>query len=85
MHIVVPIIIFGRVAGYSLATPVLIAISVICLGMGTFLKFTMKEMEELYAMAFISGAIIVNVVMWVTHYVVTEQTWLQEIFSRLLR
>lgn len=85
MHIVLFLILIGFISGYFLATKVLVILSVTSIVIGIFLKIKMKEMAELYAVAFIGAAIIVNTMMWVTNYIVTKQTWLQDILGNLLR
>lgn len=74
-------ILLGFVSGYFFQTQVLVALSIICLVAGVYMISTLKEMASLIAMIFIACAAIANVTMWITHYLVTDQSWLQVFFK----
>lgn len=71
-------ILLGFVFGYFFATPALIVITVLCVIIGAGLIWAMEELASLIAYAFVISAVIGNVVMWVTHYIVTQQSWVGE-------
>ena len=65
----------GFIAGSFLAFPMLIVLTIISLIFAVIMCITCKEIAELFAMAFIVYAGIGNIVMWLTYYNTTGQTW----------
>jgi hypothetical protein len=72
----IAMILSGFVAGYFLATPVLIVITAVAIVVGIGLWVTSEELAILYALAYVACAIIALTCMWTTHYSVTQQTWI---------
>ncbi len=71
----------GFFLGYFFQTLILIAFTIICVIIAFYMLSTFQEMEGLIAMAFTSCAIIANVTMWITHYMVTDQSSIQVFFK----
>ena len=74
----------GFVAGYFLATPVLVALTVVYVGFNIWSMGTAREIEKLIAMLYLAASTIAFVAMWVTHYYVTNQGWLQEFAQKYI-
>lgn len=72
----------GLCGGVFFAFPVLVGISILCFVIGIWLCVTCKEAEQLVSMLFVGIATIINVVMWMTYYITTGQTWLGDFFLR---
>lgn len=78
--------VIGWIAGYFLAFPVLVTISIICIAIGFWMSKTLQEMASLLTIAFVHLSIIGNIVMWVTHYVVEKNTWFGDfVHTNILR
>ncbi len=73
------LILIGFVAGYFFKVYVLIALSALCVIVAIWCIATMREIEKLFTVIFIVGAVIANVAMWVTYYNVTTQTFLGDL------
>jgi hypothetical protein len=77
--VVLPILIIvgfaGWLAGYFLVLPILCWITIACLLVGIVFLGTVKEMQKLVAAIFAVCAGIGNLVMWLTYYQATHQTW----------
>ncbi|MBI2064818.1 MAG: hypothetical protein HYT62_02050 [Candidatus Yanofskybacteria bacterium] len=75
------LILVGFVLGYFFQTLVLVLLTIICLVASAYMAMTYREMEALITMIFVRCAIVVNIAMWVTHYIVTANltnpSWLQ--------
>ena len=69
------IIATGFIAGYFFSFPVLAALTCISIISAVHLFLKCKEMAVIIAICFTVCTIIANTVMWVTHYIVTQQTW----------
>jgi len=66
----------GFVAGYFFTTIVLALITAACVGVGIYMILTFREMERIIAAIFIIYSTIANLVMWITYYAATQQTWI---------
>ncbi len=75
------LVLVGFVLGYFFQTPVLVTFTIICLVIGIYMAATFREMETLATMIFVACAIVANLAMWATHYLVTDQPWLQNFFK----
>jgi hypothetical protein len=83
--LLVVVLCIGFIAGYFLSTIVLVVISGICITIGIHLMWTMREIGKIVTMLFVIYAGLANLIMWVTHYKVTHQTWFGDFLSHLLR
>jgi hypothetical protein len=71
------LILLGFVLGYFFATPVLVIFTLACVAISVYLCRVCEGEEWFIAMIFIYCAVIANIVMWVTHFVVaSDQVWL---------
>ncbi len=73
-------ILFGFVLGYFFTFPVLLTVTVVCAAIGAWLWNTLEELTGLIAFIFVVLAVIGNVVMWVTFYFVSHQTFVSDFF-----
>lgn len=81
MIIIAILALVGFVAGYFLSAEVLIGLTVVAVAVGVAFAVKAREIEKLVAVIYCAGAVIALVAMWVTHYQVTDQTWLGEFFQ----
>lgn len=75
----------GVVFGMYLATWVLWVITGLAVVVATIMSVKFKEMETLLTLAFVGCATVVILAMWITHYRVSEATWVSEFFQFFLR
>ncbi len=75
------LILVGFVFGYFFQAPVLAMFTSVCFVIGVYMAMTSREMESLITMIFISCAVVANTAMWITYYMVTDQSWLQTFFK----
>lgn len=75
------LILVGFVLGYFFQTPVLIVFSVVCIVVGIYMMVTLREMATLITAIFVGCAVVANIAMWMTHYMVSDQFWLQNFFK----
>ena len=72
-------ILLGFVLGNYLALPPLILITLVCAGIGIYLARTMKELAKMFTVMFAFCALLGNIVMWVTYYTSTQQSWIGDL------
>ena len=82
--ILIAVVALCFIAGYFLSIHVLILISAACLVLEVYLCKTQKEMAVLVTLIFTGYSAIGNAVMWVTYYIVTEQTWFGDFVTTYL-
>lgn len=75
------LILAGFVLGYFFQAPVLAIFTSACVIVGIYMAMTLREMATLMTLVFIACAIVANTVMWITYYLVTNQSWLQIFFK----
>lgn len=76
---------FGFIAGYFLATTVLVFITIIGVVVGIIMAAKFQEMEHLITMVYWVCLVVIFITMWVTNFYVSDATWLHDIFGSLLR
>ncbi len=74
-------VLVGFIAGYFLAFPLLVVITVVCVVITVYLsvKFWNADLAGMIPYIFFVIAGIGNVVMWVTYYFVSRQTFVTEL------
>lgn len=76
----------GFCLGYFFSLKILLILTVGALGYSIYLFATLKEMGMLVAYAYTSMLIITGTCMWITYYVATKQSWIQNfIHTHLFR
>lgn len=71
----------GIVIGKLFVLPILVTITVACIVICVYFAITKEEIEGLITVIFAYIALIVNIAMWATYYLTTNQNWLETFFD----
>lgn len=77
-------VLLGWLAGYFLTVPLMVLISVVCLIIVIGMSIRLQEMAGLVTIIFGACAMIGNLVMWATYYIVTDQTFLSDFVQKYI-
>lgn len=77
-------ILVGFVFGYFFQAPILIGFTLLCVIIGVYMAMTFREIETLITIAFVVCAVTANAAMWVTYYLSTEQSLLQDFLKKYI-
>ena len=77
-------VLLGWLAGYFLTVPLMVLISVVCLIIVIGMSIRLQEMAGLVTIIFGACAMIGNLVMWATYYIVTDQTFVSDFVQKYI-